>query len=384
MIKIKEAFMSDFNQLVPEHVRSLGGYTPGKSRRQALQESPVGSIIKMASNENPFGPSPKAVEAMRAVLGEVNFYPDIDASELRDRLAEIHGVTPEQIVPTAGSTALLGIMARTLLSPGLNAITSERSFIVYPIATKAAGGKFITVPMRKDGFNLDGILATIDDKTRIIYLSNPNNPTGTMVTAEEIDRFLEKVPDHVIVILDEAYYDFAQDFAKRAGADYSHSVDYVKDGRRVVVLRTFSKAHGLAGVRVGYGIGPAELMSYFARMRTTFSVSTVAQAAARAALEDKAHTEKAVRNNSEQAHLVIEGIRELGYRVVPTWANFIYCELGEDAAAVAAQLQAEGVIIRPLGPWGAPTAIRITIGTPEQNGVFLSSFRKVMARVAVK
>jgi histidinol-phosphate aminotransferase len=384
MIKIKEAFMTDFSQLVPEHVRSLGGYTPGKSRRQALQESQVESIIKMASNENPFGPSPKAVEAMRGVLGEINFYPDNDASELRDRLAEMHNVKPEQVVPTAGSTALLGIMARTLLSPGLNAITSERSFIVYPIATKAAGGKFITVPMRKDGFDLDGILAKIDDKTRIIYLSNPNNPTGTIVTAGEIDRFLNKLPDHVIVILDEAYYDFAQDFARRNSADYSHSLDYVNDGRRVVVLRTFSKAHGLAGVRVGYGVGPAELMSYFARMRTTFSVSSVAQAAALAALEDKAHAEKAVRNNSEQAYLVIDGMRELGYRVVPTWANFIYCELAEDAAAVASQLQAEGVIIRPLGPWGAPTAIRITIGTPEQNGVFLSAFRKVMARAAVK
>jgi len=375
--------MSDFSQLVPEHVRTLGGYTPGKSRRQAQQESQV-DCIKMASNENPFGPSPKAVEAMCAVLGESNFYPDNDASELRERLAEYHDLTPEHIVPTAGSTALLGIMARTLLSPGLNAITSERSFIVYPIATKAAGGKLITVPMRNDGFDLDRIAAAIDGNTRLIYLSNPNNPTGTIVTASEVDGFLEKVPDHVIVILDEAYYDFAQQFAIRTGAAYSHSLDYVKEGRKVVVLRTFSKAHGLAGVRVGYGIGPTELMSYFARMRTTFSVSSVAQAAALAALQDKAHTDKAVTNNTEQAPRLAEGMAELGYRVVPTWANFIYCELGEDAASVAKQLQTEGVIIRPLGSWGAPTAIRITIGTPEQNGIFLSAFRKVMARAAVK
>ncbi|HTZ96457.1 MAG TPA: histidinol-phosphate transaminase [Terriglobales bacterium] len=376
--------MSDFSQLVPEHVRSLGGYTPGKSRRQALEESQVDSIIKMASNENPYGPSPKAIEAMRGVLGEINFYPDIDASELRDRLAEHHGVRPEQVVPTAGSTALLGIIARTLLSPGLNAITSERSFIVYPIATKAAGGKLITVPMRNDAFDLDRIISTIDEKTRLIYLSNPNNPTGTIVTATEVDRFLDRVPDHVIVILDEAYYDFAQDFAARRRTDYSHSLDYVKEGRKVVVLRTFSKAHGLAGVRVGYGVGPAELMTYFARMRTTFSVSSVAQAAAVAALEDKAHTDKAVRNNSEQSQRLMEGIAELGYRVVPTWANFIYFELDEDAATVAKQLQAEGVIIRPLGPWGAPTAIRVTIGTPEQNQIFLNAFRRVMARATVK
>jgi histidinol-phosphate aminotransferase len=376
--------MSDFSQLVPEHVRSLGGYTPGKSRRQAQQESHVDRVIKMASNENPFGPSPKAVEAMRSVLSEVNFYPDNDVSELRDRLAEHHGVDPQQIVPTAGSTALLGIMARTLLSPGLNAITSELSFIVYPIATKAAGGKLILVPRRSDGFDLDGIAAAIDQNTRIVYLSNPNNPTGTMVTAAEVDRFLDKIPTHVVVVLDEAYYDFAQVFAGQSGADYSHSLDYIREGRKVVVLRTFSKAHGLAGVRVGYGIGPAELMSYFSRMRTTFSVSSVAQAAALAALEDKAHIEKVLANNTAQAPRLIEGIRELGYRVVPTWANFLYCDLGEDSGAVAKQMQEEGVIIRPLGPWGAPTAIRITIGTPEQNEVFLSAFRKVMARAAVK
>jgi len=375
--------MSDFSQLVPEHVRTLGGYTPGKSRRQAQKESQV-DCIKMASNENPFGPSPKAVEAMRAALGEANFYPDNDVSELRDKLAEYHDVAPEQIVPTAGSTALLGIMARTLLSPGLNAITSERSFIVYPIATQAAGGKLVLVPMREDRFDLDAIAAAIDGNTRLIYVSNPNNPTGTIVNATEVDRFLENVPDHVVVVLDEAYCDFAQQFATRRGVAYSHSLDYIKDGRKVVVLRTFSKAHGLAGLRVGYGIGPAELMSYFGRMRTTFSVSSVAQAAALAALDDRAHTDKAITNNTEQSQRLTEAMGELGYRVVPTWANFLYCELGEDAATVAKQLQAEGVIIRPLGPWGAPTAIRITIGTPEHNGIFLGAFRKVMARAAVK
>src|SRR5579863_2076571 len=292
--------MSDFSRFVPEHVRNLSGYTPGKSLRQAQQESHV-NCIKMASNENPFGPSPKAIKAMQAVLAESNFYPDNDAIELRQRLADKHGVQPEQVVPTAGSTALLGIIARTLLSPGLNAVTSERSFIVYPIATQAAGGKLIKVPMRNDAFDLDALAAAADHNTRIIYLSNPNNPTGTIVTAAELDRFLDKIPQHIIVILDEAYYDFAQHFASLRGVDYSHALDYVKRGRKVVVLRTFSKAHGLAGVRVGYGIGPAELMSYFARMRTTFSVSAVAQAAALAALDDEAHINKALANNADQS-----------------------------------------------------------------------------------
>jgi histidinol-phosphate aminotransferase len=375
--------MSDHNQFVPEHVRNLGGYTPGKSLRQAQRESHV-NCIKMASNENPYGPSPRAVKAMQAVLAESNFYPDNDAIELRDRLATYHNVLPEQIVPTAGSTALLGIIARTLLSPGLNAVTSERSFIVYPIATQAAGGTLIQVPMKNDGFDLNAIAKVIDQHTRIIYISNPNNPTGTLIPAPELDRFMDQVPEHVIVILDEAYYDFAQYFAGVRRVEYSHALDYVSQGRKVVVLRTFSKAHGLAGVRVGYGIGPTQLMSYFARMRTTFSVSHVAQAAALAALEDEPHTGKALKNNFEQAEWLATRMSELGYKPVQTWANFLYCELGDDAATVASQLQPEGVIVRPLGPWGAATSIRITIGTPEHNEVFLQAFRKVMAKATAR
>jgi histidinol-phosphate aminotransferase len=375
--------MSDFSQFVPEHVRNLSGYTPGKSLRQAQQESHV-NCIKMASNENPFGPSPRAVEAMRATLAESNFYPDNDAIELRQKLAEHHNVLPEQVVPTAGSTALLGIIARTLLSPGLNAITSERSFIVYPIATQAAGGQLIQVPMRNNGFDLNAMAEAVDQHTRIIYISNPNNPTGTLIPAQEVDRFLDELPAHVIVILDEAYFDFAEYFGTLRGVECSHALEYVKQGRKLVVLRTFSKAHGLAGVRVGYGIGPAELMSYFARMRTTFSISDVAQAAALAALDDEAHVQKTLRNNAEQAEQLTAGIAELGYQPIPTWANFLYCELGDDAAAVAKRLQAEGVIVRPLGPWGAPTALRITIGTPEQNDIFMKAFKKVMERTTVR
>src|SRR5580700_8346628 len=230
--------MSDFSQFVPEHVRNLSGYTPGKSLRQAQQESRV-NCIKMASNENPFGPSPRAVEAMRATLAESNFYPDNDAIELRQKLAEHHNVLPEQIVPAAGSTALLGIIARTLLSPGLNAITSERSFIVYPIATQAAGGQLIQVPMRDDGFDLGAIATAVDQHTRIIYISNPNNPTGTLIPAKELDLFLDEVPKHVIVILDEAYYDFAEYFAAERKVGGSHALDYVNQGRKIVVLRTF-------------------------------------------------------------------------------------------------------------------------------------------------
>jgi len=371
--------MTDFSQLVPAHIRSLRAYTPGKSKRQAQLESSV-DCIKLASNENPFGPSPKAVEALQAVAGESNFYPDNDVRQLTGKLSDVHGVSQENIVVAAGSTAVLELVARALLSSGLNAITSERSFIIYPIATEAAGGKLIQVPMRGNAFDLKAIAAAVDDNSRIIYIANPNNPTGTMSGAAEINRFLDNLPDHVLVILDEAYHDFAEYFARLRGTDHSQAIDCVKQGRRVVVLRSFSKTHGLAGLRIGYGIGPAEFMSYVARMRTTFSVSSVAQAAAQAALEDKAHIQKTLRNNAEQAEFLAESLAALGYPVAPTWANFLFCELGEDAAAFAQQMQAEGVIIRPLGAWGAPNAIRITIGTPEQNRIFLVAFTKVIER----
>ena len=374
--------MSRFEELVPEHVRALGAYTPGKPLRQAERESGV-RMIKMASNENPFGPSPKALEAMSAVAPQVNLYPDNDVSQLRLRLAELHGVRPEQTVVDNGSTALLGVISRTLLRPGLKAITSERSFIIYPIAVKAAGGRLITAPMKHDAFDLDAIAAAIDAETRIIFIANPNNPTGTLIEAATMDAFVRKVSDHVIVVLDEAYCDFAAEFAAARGIDYSHSLDYVREERNVVVLRTFSKAHGLAGMRVGYGLGPAVLMQYFNRMRTTFSVSALAEAAALAALDDKDHTSNTIANIRRGAEFLTSKLSEMGYRPIPTFANFIFFDAGEDAAALSKRIQAEGIIVRPLAPWGAPTAIRVTIGTPEQNELFIAALARATEKAGV-
>ena len=304
---------------------------------------------------------------MRAVLAGVNRYPDNDASELQVKLAARHQVTPEQVIVWAGLTDFLGVIARTLMSEGLNAVTSDRSFIVYPIATQAAGGTLIQVPMRGDGFHLDAIASVINSNTRIIFLANPNNPTGALVTADEVDRFLQNVPEHVLVVLDEAYFDFAQDFARLRNVNYSHSLDYVRQGRNVVVLRTFSKAHGLAGVRVGYGIGSAELLARFAELRSTYSISSVAQAGALAAIIDEAHTRKVVENNTREADRMVRSISELGFAVANTWANFIYINVGEDAVMLAKRLRAENIIIRPLAKWGAPTAVRVTVGTPEEK-----------------
>jgi histidinol-phosphate aminotransferase len=370
--------MADFTQLVPEYVRTLKGYTPGKPVRQAEQESGV-RCIKMASNENPFGPSSRAVAAMRAAAEQANFYPDNDTVDLRLKLAERFAVRPEQVLVTAGSTELINDLARILLRPGLNAITSRLSFIIYPIATQASGGRLIEVPMQDYGFDLDAIAAAIDQNTRLIYLANPNNPTGTMFDAASLDRFLGRVPENVIVALDEAYCDFATYFAAARDVIYSRALEYVRAGRQnLVVLRTFSKAHGLAGLRIGYGFGIAELMGYLGRVRTTFSVSSLAQAAALAALDDEAHVRCTLENNAAGAEFLMRNMREMGYRVVPTWANFIFVELGEEAALIAKRLQEEGVIIRLLAPWGAPNAMRVTIGTPAQNEFLVNAFRKVM------
>ncbi|MGA1999929.1 MAG: histidinol-phosphate transaminase [Terriglobales bacterium] len=373
--------MSNFEKMVPQHVRALGGYIPGKPIKDAERESGV-RCIKMASNENPFGPSPLAVEAIRRAAGDANLYPDNEVTSLRQRLAKLHGVGTENILVTAGSTSFLTIIGRTLLAPGLNAVTSERSFIIYPIATEAAGGRLITVAMRGDTYDLDRILAAINPETRIVFIANPNNPTGTLLAPAELDRFMSKVPEQVCVVLDEAYCDFAQYCARQRGVDYSHSVQYVHAGRNIVVLRTFSKAHGLAGARVGYGIAPAEQISYFSRMRTVFSVTHVAEAAALAAIEDEQHIRKTLENNAAGAEYLSNKIGEMGLRVLPTWANFLYVEVGEDAAALGKRMQDEGIIIRPLtGNWGAPQAIRITVGTPEQNRQCVATLKKVMDKV---
>jgi histidinol-phosphate aminotransferase len=335
--------------------------------------------IKLASNESPWGPSPKAVEAMRAALSSCHLYPDNDAAELRRKIADLQGILPEQVLVCAGLTDLLGIICRVLLGTGLQAVSSERSFIVYPVATKAAGAELIEVPMRDDGFDLASIAAAVNDKTRVVFLANPNNPTGTLFSSRETDKFLSRVPKHVTVVLDEAYYDFAQYFAERRGVEYSHSLDYVRDQRNVLVLRTFSKAHGLAGARVGYAMGPKELLEPLAEAQSTFAVSGLAQAGALAALDDRDHVEQVLRNNAEGAEFLSDQLTRLGYHIRPTWGNFIYCELKRDAVGLAQRMRGEGVIIRPLASWGAPTAIRITIGTPEQNEIFLDAFRRVAA-----
>jgi histidinol-phosphate aminotransferase len=363
---------------IPEHIRSLAGYVPGKPMRQAERESGV-KMIKLASNENPFGPSPLALEAMRAATEEVNLYPDNDATELREALAARHHLQQEQIFIADGSLGILDVLGRTLLTHGTNCVSSERTFISYPLITRTTGAKFIAVPMQNDAYDLDAIATAINEQTRVVILANPNNPTGTMFDADATEAFLRRVPDDVLVVLDEAYSDFAEYFANQRGITYSRSFEYVRAGRHnVLVLRTFSKAHGLAGIRLGYACGDAELLRYFARVRNSFSISVVAEAAGLAAIKDVAHVRKTVENNAVGAGWLKDRLQELGIHAIPTSANFIYFTVDEDANAFAKRVQAEGVIVRSLAPWGIPNAIRVSIGTPEQNEIFIRALKKVM------
>jgi histidinol-phosphate aminotransferase len=356
--------MPDFSSFVPAHIRKLVESSQSKPLKQCESST---KPITLNLNENPFGPSPLALRAMETAISESHRYPEIHATSLHEELAAFHEVQTHQVLVTAGATELLCIIARVLLAPGLNAITSARSFIVYKLATQVTEGKLIEVPTRENGYDLDAIAQAIDQNTRIVFISNPNNPTGTLVSAGEMDRFVQKLPDHVLLVIDEAYGDFAADFARQRGIEYSHAMDYIRADRNVILLKTFSKAHGLAGLRVGYGIGHARLISAFVQARSVFSISSVAEAAAIAALHDEEHIAQAVKNNFEQAQLLISNLNRLGLTVAPTLANFVYCELKEDAAKFADRLLSRGVLVQPLGMWGAPRAVRISIGTPEQN-----------------
>jgi len=372
--------MSRFFDLISRQAREVGGYVPNAPPRPVANQRET--VVRLDSNENPLGPSHRAVEAMRIVLASSSAYPDDDCTQLRNRLSELHGLPTEQVLVTAGSTGMLALLCQTLLTPELNAVTSEHSFIVYAMATHAAGAQLVEAPMREYGIDLGAVLQAINEDTRIVFLSNPNNPTGTLLDAGRLESFLDEVPGHVVVVLDEAYYEFAVDFATRRKVEYSRSLDYLKQGASVVVLRTFSKVHGLAGLRIGYGLGPAELLSYCARMQSTFSVSSLAQVAANAALDDGNHIARTIANNAVQAQILGVGLSEMGVRVVPTWANFLCCDLGKDAAPVAEQLRVEGISVRPLEAWGLPTCLRVSIGTAAQNHAFLQAMQRIDSTIS--
>ena len=292
---------------------------------------------------------------------------------LRQTLAERLGVLPEEVFVGLGSSEIIDLAARVLLRAGLQGLTSEGTYAPFSIAIRASGAELVVVPQRNFAFDLRAMAKAITPKTGVIYLANPNNPTGTAFSGQEFREFLSSVPDGVLLVLDEAYIHYATSIG------LGDAIEAYRERKNLLVLRTFSKVYGLAGLRIGYGLGPAELIAYCRRMQDTYSVSSVAQAAALAALDDEEHVTRSVSHNAEQADRHRISLSKLRFRVVPTWANFLYCDLRQDAAAISQRLREQGISVRPLGPWGAPTCIRISIGTVPQNEKLLEAMRGIQA-----
>jgi len=368
---------SPLNELLPPWVSRIRPYPPGKPIEEVERE--LGHpAIKLASNENPLGPSPKALEAIRGGLQRINFYPDGSGYYLRKKLAEVRGLDMNQVILGAGSTDLIELVGKTFLTGGDEGITSESAFYIYRLAIEEMGAALIQTPMRHLTFDLSAIAHAVTHRTKVIYLGNPNNPTGTMFTTDTLDRLLDGLPPRVLVVLDEAYYDYVQ------RPDYSRSVDYVRDGRNILVLRTFSKVHGLAGLRIGYGMGHPELVGALNRVRSPFNANMLAQAAALAALDDLEHVARSVEMNAREMKFVTEELALLGVRYTPSAGNFLLIDTGRDCEEDFVRLLHEGVIVRPMKLYGFATSLRVTIGTHSDNEQFLDALQRVSCKVELK
>lgn len=363
-------------QLVLPTVAALRPYEPGKPIEELQRELGIGAAVKLASNENPLGPSPLAVAAMRAAIDDVNRYPDGSCWAVSRKVAARHGVAPERVFMAGGSVEVLNLLAFLFLRPGLNAVFSEHSFAIYALATAAAGGEGRAVPM-KDGYylDLDAIAAAIDANTRIIFLDNPTNPAGTIFWRDAWERLLERVPEHVVIVADEAYFEFVRD------PDFPDSLDYHDERRMIVTMRTFSKIFGLAGVRVGYAVARPELVSLLHNVRQPFNVTSLAQAAVIAGLDDHDHVRRTLAVNAEGMAYLEREFRRLGLAYPASQANFILVDVG-DGQAVYQKLLKSGVIVRPMGGYGWPRHLRISVGLPEENRRLIAALAAALGRAA--
>ena len=358
----------------PAYIRCLSPYQPGKPISELARETgiPEPEIVKLASNENPLGMSPKAKAAAAAALEECARYPDGNAFALKAALARKYGVDMAQLVIGNGSNDVLEIAAQTFLSPGASAVFAQYSFAVYPLATIARGARCIQVPARNYGHDLGAMLPAIDQSTRIVFIANPNNPTGTFLPGGEIEAFLAQVPQDVLVVLDEAYTEYLP-----AEARYD-AIGWVARFPNLLVSRTLCKAYGLAGLRLGYGIAHPEVADLMNRVRQPFNASAIAQAAAVAALEDQEFVEAAAENNRRGMAQLTAAFAELGLSFIPSFGNFVTVRVG-DAAKVDQSLLAQGVIVRPIAGYGMPEWLRVSIGLPEENARFIAALRRALA-----
>ncbi|WDN90612.1 histidinol-phosphate aminotransferase [Desulfosarcina sp. BuS5] len=357
---------------VPDYILSLKPYAPGKPIEELEREYGINDSIKLASNENPLGPSPMAVKAIGNVLGMLNRYPDGGGHDLTGKLSEDLNVAPENIVLGNGSDDIIGMLARVFLKPGDEAIMPKPSFLMYDIMVNSSGATPVHVPLKSLALDLQGMAAKITKKTRLIFICNPNNPTGTIVSKKDFNRFLENIPENVPVVLDEAYIEFVRD------PECVNGVDYINSGRAVVTLRTFSKAYGLAGLRIGYGVMPKEIAELLHRVRQPFNANRLAQAGALAALEDEPFLTKTVGIVHKGIDYLFESLEKMRIQAFPTQANFLLIDVGRDADAVFEKMLRMGVIVRSMKSYGYPEYIRINAGLPEENARFISALKAVM------
>lgn len=357
--------------LVTETIAQLRPYEAGKPPEEIARDYGVADAIKLASNENPLGPSPRAIEAARMALSEVHRYPDANAFALRQALGARLGTPPEQLVFGNGSNELIELIVRTFCTSASHLVFAEPSFVVYRIAAMAQGVPFTAVPLNHYVHDLEAMARAVHARTRLVFIANPNNPTGTYVGRDSLRRFLTELPDEVIAVIDEAYFEYA------VAADYPDALQCLSSHARTIVLRTFSKAYGLAGLRLGYAVAPAELASHLNAVRAPFNANSVAQAAALVALDDTEHLERVRQLNRSEMERVQHALESYpSITVVPSEANFLLLQLDQPAAEVYGRLLRLGVIVRPIPP--LPTALRVSVGLPAENDRFLAALREVL------
>lgn len=351
---------------------NLKPYVPGKPIEEVKRELGIDDIIKLASNENPLGPSPKALEALKNTLNNIHIYPDSNNFNLKRKIVALTGHDERGILVGNGSDEILKLLAEAFLSPGDEIIFADPSFSEYEFTATIMGAKSVKVPVTDFKHDLEAMLKAVTDKTKIIYICNPNNPTGTIVTADELEKFMNAVPEDVLVVFDEAYIEYVDN------PNYASGIKYVNAGRNAIVLRTFSKIFGLAGLRVGYGLTTVEIAGAIERVTEPFNVNLLAQTAATAALDDTEHLENSRKINKAGKEYLYQEFTAMGLKYVETEANFIFVDVGQDCKEVFNKLLRMGVIIRTGDIFGYPTFIRVTIGNPEENQRFISALKKAL------
>jgi histidinol-phosphate aminotransferase len=356
-------------------VLGLTPYQPGKPVEDVQRELGLERVIKLASNEGPFGPFPAAQEAMARASAELNRYPDGGAYRLHEALAARHGVRLEEVCVGAGADGCIDMLSQAILDSGDEIVCGWPSFPSYVIYARKQGAETRLVPLVEHRYDLDALLAAVTPRTKLVYICHPNNPTGTMNTADELDAYFDRVPEHVLTVVDQAYFEYIE------RPDYPDAIErYLRHGRRAVVLRTFSKIYGLAGLRVGYAVGPRTVCGSLAKVRRPFDVTTPAQVAACASMDDPAEIARRRSVNTEGLARLEALLREHGLEPVPSVGNFLYVETGADAVELFERLLREGIIVRPLAGFGSPTAIRISVGTPEELDVLAETLGRVLQR----